>query len=262
MNLIRSLKRIIPRGILRKFSLDEKDLEAMLFDVQTIIDYQFQDIGLLIRSLKHRSYVYFKEEDGIDSNERLEFLGDAVLNLVVTEYLHQNFPQKREGELTQIKSLMVSKTILARKARKINLGAYVLLSPEEEASGGRERTSIISDAYEALLGAIYTDGGLDSARRFISNQILSKIQEIASDDKYVNFKSSLLEHAQKNGRGQPEYSVNSEEGPDHQKIFTIEVSLESTGLGKGTGKSKKQAEQRAAKEALKKLGAFKESDGQ
>jgi ribonuclease-3 len=218
------------------------------------LGYIFSDPALLTQALKHRSYVYTIDEESIESNERLEFLGDAVLDLVVTENLYRRFQKKREGDLTQIKSLLVSKVILAQKGRDLGLGDYLYLSNEEDLAGGRDRTSIIGDAFEALLGAIYMDGGLKAAERFIQRTLLFNAKEIISNGEYLNFKSLLLEHTQSEGQGHPRYLVNSEEGPDHRKVFSVEVSVNTEKLGWGRGRSKKEAQQMAARDALQRLG--------
>lgn len=224
--------------------------------LERAIGYTFSDRSFLITALKHRSYVYAHDGTGIDSNERLEFLGDAVLDLIVTDALYRRFPQKREGELTQIKSLVVSKPILAKKASEIDMGSHILLSHEEEASGGRHRMSIVSDAYEALIGAIYLDGGLRPVEAFLNRSLIKDIDNLLANDDYLNFKSILLEHVQGGRKGQPHYTLHAEEGPDHRKTFIVEVAVNGRILGRGKGQSKKQAQQRAAKEALKALGAF------
>lgn len=223
-------------------------------ELQRKLGYTFSNTALLEQALKHRSHVYVTQEGSIASNERLEFLGDAVLDLIVTEHLYNQFKKKREGELTQIKSLLVSKVVLAEKGRKIQLGEYLYLSKEEISSGGRQRTSIIGDAFEALLGAIYLDGGLEAARTFVERTILTDVEEILSDGNYLNFKSLLLEYTQSTGKGHPRYQPISEEGPDHRKIFFIEVTLQGDRLGEGQGRSKKEAQQMAAKDALRHLG--------
>lgn len=218
------------------------------------MNYHFNNPDLLTQALKHRSYVYSVDEGSITSNERLEFLGDAVLDLLVTEHLYRRFQDKREGDLTQIKSLLVSKVVLAQRSRKLDLGTYLYLSKEEEAAGGRDRTSILGDGFEALLGAMYLDGGLKIAGRFVQETLLANVKEITSNGNYLNFKSALLEHTQSEGRGHPRYLVDSEEGPDHHKIFTVEVVISGERMGMGRGHSKKEAQQMAAKEALQKLG--------
>lgn len=217
------------------------------------VGYRFRDEDLLIRALKHRSYAYARNEHSTDSNERLEFLGDAVLDLIVTEHLYRTFGEKREGELTQIKSLVVSKRILSRKAEEIGLGNHVFLSDAEELAGGRRRMSILGDAYEAMLGAMYLDGGLTAVRRFVHRNLLRDLESFIADERYVNYKSMLLEWTQREGKGHPSYRVTGEEGPDHRKIFTVEVTIQGKRLGEGEGRSKKKAQQMAAREALRRL---------
>jgi ribonuclease-3 len=222
--------------------------------LQDRLGYTFSDRSLLIQALKHRSYVYSVDEGSITSNERLEFLGDAVLDLIVTECLYRRFQEKREGDLTQVKSLLVSKVVLAQRGREIGLGDHLLLSKEEDGAGGRDRTSIIGDAFEAVLGAIYLDGGLKAAERFVQSILMGDVDTIISNGNYLNYKSVLLEHTQSEGQGHPRYLVDSEQGPDHRKEFTVEVVVGGERMGQGRGRSKKEAQQMAAKEALKKLG--------
>ena len=222
--------------------------------LQEKLGYRFSDPDLLNQAIKHRSYVYAMDEGSIASNERLEFLGDAVLDLLVTENLYRKFQNKREGDLTQIKSVLVSKVILAQRGRAIGLGHHILLSKEEDLAGGRERTSIIGDAFEAILGAIYLDGGLKAAATFVQRHLLCDIEAIVANNSYLNFKSALLEHTQGEGRGHPRYLVSSEEGPDHHKMFSVDVLIGGERVGFGKGRSKKEAQQMAAKEALEKLG--------
>ena len=221
--------------------------------IEAKINYQFNNKALIIQALKHRSFLSVTNESRLLSNERLELLGDAVLGLVVTEYLYKNFPLKEEGELTAIKSLLVSRKILATVSRQIGLGQGILLNDAEEKAGGRDRTSIIADAFEAILGAIYLDGGLSIAVNFINETLLCKTDEILSEEQHKNFKSILLEYSQGNNMGLPQYLVKKEEGPDHDKLFTIEVLINKEVLGLGIGNSKKKAEQMSAKNALKKL---------
>ncbi len=227
-----------------------------LRELEHRIGYRFRCRNLLDKALKHRSFVYSRQGDGIESNERLEFLGDAVLDLVVGEFLFRRFEDKREGELTQMKSLIVSRTVLSRKARGIDLGRYLLLSREERNARGFDQPSILSDGFEALIGAIYLDGGLDSSRRFIHRVVLHDFLELVQRQDFVNFKSRLLELTQSQGSGHPRYMVHAEDGPDHNKTFSVEVSMTGESLGRGRGRSKKEAQQRAAKDALERLGAL------
>ena len=229
---------------------------TVLEDLEQRIGYHFQNTALLVNALKHRSYVYAQQGNGIESNERLEYLGDAVLDIVVAEFLFGKFQDKREGDLTQMKSLVVSRTVLSRKAHSINLGKYILLSREERSARGFEQPSILSDGFEALIGAIYLDGGIEASRRFVERIVLNDFQELVSREDYVNFKSKLLELTQSKGCGHPKYLVHDEEGPDHCKTFSVEVTMTGESLGRGQGRSKKEAQQMAAKDALQRLGAL------
>jgi len=243
-------------GILGKLSswFASNGTATELRALENRIAYSFRRPALLDQALKHRSHVYAHAGEGIASNERLEFLGDAVLDLIVTEHLYRRYPDRREGDLTQVKSLLVSKTILADTARAIQIGDYLHLSKEESHAGGRARTSILGDAFEAVLGAVYLDGGLAAAEAFVDRHLLSSLDDITSDGNHLNFKSTLLEHTQSEGQGHPRYLVHAEEGPDHRKTFTVEVLVEGDRLGLGRGRSKKEAQQMAAREALTKLG--------
>ena len=244
---------------LRQRLQGSRGLEAAADDMRALqhrIGYRFRNRELLDKALKHRSFVYAKQGDGIESNERLEFLGDAVLDLIVAEFLFRKFEDKREGDLTQMKSLFVSRTVLSRKARGIDLGRFILLSREERNAKGYDQPSILSDGFEALIGAIYLDGGLEASRRFIHRVVLHDFQEQVEREDIVNFKSRLLELTQSQGGGHPKYLVHSEDGPDHNKTFSVEVSMAGESLGRGRGHSKKEAQQMAAKDALERLGAI------
>ncbi len=203
--------------------------------------------------MTHRSWIN-EDENAIreDSNERLEFLGDAVLELVVAEYLFNIFPGRPEGELTEYRRILVNGEILAIKARKLNLGDVILLSPSEEESGGRDKDSILSDAYEAIIGAIFLDSGLKVAREFIKKFHLADMHFQLRSERHINHKGKLLEYLQARG-AVPQYSLIKESGPDHEKVFEIAVILGQREIGRGTGFSKKAAEQSAAKEALEYL---------
>lgn len=226
--------------------LDIDRLEAKL-------NYRFKDRALITQALKHRSFLAVTNEPRLSSNERLELLGDAVLGLVVTEFLFKKFPTKEEGELTAIKSLMVSRKILTRIANHIGFGEFILLNEAEKKAGGRKRPSILADTFEAIIGAIYLDGGLETAIQFIHSKLLTRTTKIISEEQNKNFKSILLEFSQSKNLGLPQYLVRNEEGPDHDKMFTIEVLINNQVLGTGKGNSKKKAEQLSAKDALKKL---------
>lgn len=227
--------------------------EIELAKIQEKLNYDFNNKEHIIHALKHRSFLSVTGESRLFSNERLELLGDAVLGMVVIEHLFRRFPTKEEGDLTSIKSLLVSRKILAKIAREMGIGEVILLNESEEKAGGRYRSSILSDAFEAITGAIYLDGGLKTAVAFINEKLLSRINEIISEEQNKNFKSILLEYSQGNSFGAPRYKVKREDGPDHDKQFTIEVLIKDEVLGTGKGNSKKKAEQIAAKNALKKI---------
>ena len=214
------------------------------------LDYEFQDVSLIRTALTHRSHVYRAGKERLQSNERLEFLGDSVLGLIVNEHLFRVFPQQSEGELTKTKSLIVSRAVLGRAAEVLGLGEHLILAPGEVDAGGRNRRSILSDAYEAVLGAIYLDGGMRPSRRFVENDLLVNLEETVQDDRWINYKSVLQERIQARLKTPPRYKVSSTSGPDHAKQFMVEVIVRGKTLGRGRGNSKKIAEQRAAQEAL------------
>ncbi len=217
------------------------------------VSYRFRDETLLREAFTHRSALY-NETGRVISNERLEFLGDAVLGMVVTDELYHRFPSWSEGQLSKAKSYLVSREVLAHQAKKIALGDYLFLGSGEEKSGGRGRRSILSDAYEALLGAMYLDGGVDKVRRFMCQHLLKEVDRIARSTFYENYKSWLLEYFQGEEGKRPEYRILEETGPDHKKEFTVEVCIDGRVLGKGRGSSKKSAEQEAARRAVERLG--------
>ncbi|MBN1540723.1 ribonuclease III, partial [candidate division KSB1 bacterium] len=197
-----------------------------------------------------RSFLSVTNEPRIQSNERLELLGDAVLGLVVTEYLFKTYPAKEEGGLTLMKSMLVSRRSLTHVAREFGLGKYLLLSEAEAKSGGRKRSSILADAVESLIGAVYLDGGLENARRIVDTHVISRLNRLMSDVVMQNFKSILLEHCQSLNLDGPNYLVENEDGPDHQKTFTIAGYIDGQRLGVGSGPTKKAAEQHAAHQVL------------
>ncbi len=217
------------------------------------LHHRFNNPDILILALKHRSFSAINHGSHANTNERLEFLGDAILGLIVTEYLYKKYPNQPEGRLTEIKSLVVSRKILTQVARKINLGEYLYLGAGEEKSGGRNRSSIISDAMEAVFGAIYLDGGYQAIKNAIDALILSNLDDILLHYSNKNFKSQLLEYTQAHGLGAPEYLVEEETGPEHDKSFQISVNVKGEVWGVGQGKNKKQAEQQAARDALNKI---------
>jgi ribonuclease-3 len=225
-------------------------------ELERKLGYRFVRRELLSRALTHRSYIHTPENEDLRANERLEFLGDSVLGMVTSRFLFEHFPDKSEGDLTKLKSTLVSEANLSRIAKSISLGQYLNVSEEEEKSGGRERNSIVSDAYEAVIGAVFIDGGLAPAERMIKNQILKRYLEITTDRAFHNYKGELLEYMQALGLGLPRYDLLEEEGPDHEKRFTIAVSVKGKQLGKGGGKNKKEAEQMAARMALENIDSI------
>lgn len=217
-----------------------------LKDLERKLKINFKNKKLLQQALTHKSYAYMY---GIkEDNERLEFLGDSVLNLVVSEHLYHRYPAYDEGKLTKLKSSLVNRRYLLFWAKKLSLGDYLLISEEEEVAGGRQRASLLSNALEALIGAIYQDQDWDKAKKFILGQIST-----LKGARKVDHKSRLQELIQKKYKILPEYKVKTESGPAHKKLFEIEVKVKSRIFGRGRGWSKKTAEQEAAKKALKKI---------
>lgn len=231
--------------------------KSALRELQEIIGYRFQNVRWLQQALQHRSYLHDEGAEGAESNERMEFLGDAVLELIVNDYLFHRFPNKSEGELTKIKGLVVSKPILAKKAKEIQLDKFLLMGTS---SGGDISQSVIADAYEALVCAIYLDGNIQAANTFLHNHFLAKIPKIVKDKQHANNKSILQEYTQAKYKTHPQYRICKVEGPDHQQIFTMEVLIENIVVGVGEGRSKKEAQQEAARDALTKLGLWKNDD--
>ncbi|UCF06196.1 MAG: ribonuclease III [bacterium] len=219
--------------------------------IEEKLGYRFKDRRCLIEALTHRSVLgeLLPGEESI-TYERLEFLGDSVLALVTSEYLLTSFPRDDEGQLTKKKSLLVSKAVLARKAEEIGIKDHIILSENASRGGVAEQDSVLNAALEAVIGAIYLDGGLEAACRFIEELILDDIDEILEHRDHINYKSILQEWTQSKFRSYPSYRVRSTTGPEHDKIFLIEVRIGGKTVGRGRGKSKKDAEQMAAKEAL------------
>ena len=221
------------------------------------IGYNFRDLGLLEHALTHRSRAHEDASGGVVDNESLEFLGDAVLGFVVADMLFQRFPTHSEGYKSKIKASIVSTVSLARLAQAIDLGRYVLLGRGEEKTGGRSKNAILADSYEALLAAIYLDGGVDAARAFIVScfgpLIDSGGDRVAEASFTEDWKSELQEWLQAAGLGLPNYQLTAVEGPDHRRRFDVDVMVGGESKGRAQGRSKKDAEQKAAKAALAKL---------
>lgn len=222
-----------------------------LEELQATINITFNDQKLLQQAFVHRSHLN-ESRDITTSNERLEFLGDAVLSFVTSQYLYITYPDFPEGTLTNIRSTLVKTKSLATVASSLKLGELLLLSKGEESSGGRKNDSLLADCFEALLGAIYLDRGLDVVKQFLTIYLMSKAETIIKEKSYIDFKSLLQEITQEKTKTSPTYKVTKSEGPDHNKTFWVEVLEGETVLGKGVGKSKQEGEQMAAQDALEK----------
>ncbi len=216
------------------------------------INVAFNDISLLRTACTHRSYLNENKGSGFEHNERLEFLGDAVLELVVTSFLYRKYPKKAEGELTAFRSAIVNTVSLTKVAEKLGLNTYMLMSKGEAKDNGRARSVILANAVEAVIGAIYLDQGYDSAANFISDHILYviDIEDIVEKKTWIDAKSKFQERAQEKVGVTPSYRTLKESGPDHDKQFTLGVFLGDTQVATGTGPSKQEAEQKAAEKAL------------
>ena len=219
---------------------------------EQILNYKFSNQELLKNALTHSSYAN-EVHSHTGSNERLEFLGDSVLSIIVSDYIYKNFKNLPEGELTKLRASLVCEKSLFSFAKHINLGDYILLGKGEMHNHGNERASILSDAFEAVLAAIYLDGGMESARKFVLRFIIPELKE-RDEDTFKDYKTALQEVIQRNPEERLKYVLTDETGPDHDKRFTVEVHLNSNIIGCGVGKSKKQAEQEAARQALLLMG--------
>ena len=217
------------------------------------LNYKFNNVELLKNALTHSSYAN-EVRCGVSSNERLEFLGDSVLSIIVSEYIYDNFPKMPEGELTRLRASLVCEKTLCSFSRELELGKYLRLGKGEDKGGGRERDSILADAFEAVLAAIFLDGGMEYARAHAMKFVLRELEHHDVQDDFKDYKTTLQEIIQRNPEETVTYILTAESGPDHNKSFTVEVHLNSNVIGEGKGRSKKQAEQMAAKQALKLMG--------
>jgi len=223
----------------------------MIKDLEIAIGYRFQNISLLQNALTHSSYANERWHNSLLSNERLEFLGDSVLGMLVAEYLFATFPERPEGELTRMRADMVCEKTLASVAGRIGLGEHLLLGHGEERFGGRSRNSILADAVESVIAACFLDGGLDAAKSFVQKFILVEVPLTKLHN--ADYKTQLQELVQQKKNQNISYSLVGESGPDHDKKFDVEVSLNGQVVGNGCGSSKKRAEQMAAKAAIERL---------
>lgn len=219
-----------------------------------ILGVKFESFFILNIALTHSSYAHQYNLKYNEHNERLEFLGDSVLSLIVSEHLYKKYKNKQEGKLSRIRAGVVCESSLADIARKLMINKYIMIGKGEELSGRREKESLLADACEAVIAAIYLDKGLEEARDFVIKHLEAKIEVIVKDHNYNDYKSKLQEYVQKNLLSAIEYKVTGETGPAHDKTFRIEVYLDNSFFGEGDGKSKKEAEQKAAREALRVLG--------
>ena len=222
--------------------------------IENLISYHFRNSSLLKQALTHKSYTNEANLPPLSHNERLEFLGDAVLEIIVSEHLYKSLESLPEGELSKLRASLVCEPTLAVCAKEICLGDFVMLSHGEESTGGRERKSILSDAFEAVIGAIYLDGGMECARKFVHERLLSDIENRQS---FTDSKSRLQEYVQGHHGEAISYRLVKAEGPDHAKTFTVEVLVGERNIGVGSGSSKKQAQQEAAYQGLRTLGVLR-----
>lgn len=220
-------------------------------ELEILLGYSFKKEDILIAALTHTSLAPADEK--VSVFERMEFLGDSILGLIVSEELFIRFPDYDEGQLSKLKGKIVSRKYLAMIARSMKLGDYIFLSEEATSGGGKDSLSILANTMETVICAIYLDGGMKAARRFVIQSIMKDYQNLVKKDTLINFKSKLQEHLQGNGQALPVYKMISESGPDHDKKFTISVYLDAECLGTGTGSNKKTAQQSAAKAACEHL---------
>jgi ribonuclease-3 len=224
-----------------------------LHEFEIIIGYKFKNSSLLKLALTHSSFANEHRLGKNEYNERLEFLGDAALDLIISKYIYNKFTSLPEGELSKLRAGIVCEGSLAKKAAEINLGKYLLLGKGEEITGGRTRESVLADAFEAVIGAILLDGGMDSAENYVLSIMKDVIEEIKMDYRFMDCKTRLQEIIQKVSKEPISYEIIKEEGPAHNKVFEAEVIHCGEVLGKGSGRSKKEAEQNAAADAINKM---------
>ena len=223
----------------------------MIKDLENAIGYRFKNITLLQNALAHSSYANERWHNRLKSNERLEFLGDSILGMVVAEYLYSNFPDRLEGDLTRMRADMVCERSLALIAERIELGQHLLLGNGEETGGGRKRDSILADAVESIIAACFLDGGMEPARKFINTFVLTDVP--VRKLRNADYKTALQELVQQKKNQVLSYALVEESGPDHDKRFVVQVSLNGAVVGSGEGRSKKKAEQDAARTAIETL---------
>jgi ribonuclease-3 len=252
LRIIDSHRDVVEGGRLVPFGSELEPLERR-------IGYRFKDRGMLEHALTHRSRVHEDASGGVFDNESMEFLGDSVLGFVIAAMLFREFPQHNEGQKSKLKASLVSAAALARLGERLGLGEFLILGRGEEKTGGRRKHAIIADCYEALIAAIYLDGGIEPAEKFIGREFAALIEEAKRTGAAASFtddwKSALQEYLQSGGRGLPVYRLAAEVGPDHRKSFVVEVMVDGEAVAKAEGRSKKEAAQLAARAALERLSA-------
>ena len=252
LRIIESHRDVVEGGRLVPFGSELAPLEQR-------IGYRFKDRGMLEHALTHRSRVHEDASGGVFDNESMEFLGDSVLGFVIAAMLFREFPQHNEGQKSKLKASLMSAASLARLGERLNIGEFLILGRGEEKTGGRRKHAIIADCYEALIAAIYLDGGIEPAEKFIIREFSTLIEEARRTGAVASFtddwKSALQEYLQSGGRGLPVYRLAAEVGPDHRKMFVVEVMVDGEAVAKAEGRSKKEAAQLAARAALERLSA-------
>ncbi len=234
--------------------MEERNLQTELTKLQKILKVSFKDSGILLTAITHRSYLNEHREATWDHNERLEFLGDAVLELVVTDYLFAKYPEKPEGELTAIRAALVNTVSLSAASEKLGVNQFLLMSKGEAKDVGRARQYILANVFEACIGAIYIDQGYDAAKEFIAERLFPKTEEIVREKLWQDAKSRFQELSQEHASVTPTYETVSQSGPDHDRVFTVGVFLRREKIAEGVGRSKQEAEQEAAKKAAEAKG--------
>ncbi len=230
-----------------------EEITKKIEELEKIIQYTFKNKKNIILALTHSSYANEYKNKKLTSNERLEFLGDTVLNMIISEEIYTRYNDLSEGEMTKFRSNVICETSLAKCAKNLNIGKYLLLGKGEENTGGRYRVSILSDAVEALIGALYLDAGLEMAKNFVLAQMGEMIEKSIKGIIFMDYKTQLQEILQKGNEKRVVYEIIGERGPDHDKVFISQVKIDGQPAGKGKGKTKKEAEQMAAKETIKTL---------
>lgn len=231
-----------------------------LSDLENSLGYRFKNKSLIKEAVTHKSFAHEQQKKNIIYNERMEFLGDAVLELIMSEYLFCSCPEYTEADLSRIKAYAVQESTLAEIARSLNIGSYLLLGKGEEMTGGRKKPSLLANAFEAILAAIYLDGGYKNAKKFVLTHLANKVDKLTADNFVYDFKTKLQELSQAYFGVLPTYVTHKEEGPEHKKIFDVKVYINDQFFGLGRGKTKKAAAQKAAETALAKIRKINEAD--